>query len=75
MLLTLRVHEINYILYILELSCATYYNMIGTWKFLNGDKPDVHDSPDPLSLPVCVGGAGYETILTNHPNIKGMGEV
>ena len=35
-------------------------NLIGDWKFLNGDKPNVHDSPDPLSLPGCVGGAGYE---------------
>ena len=30
-------------------------------EFLNRDKLDVHDSPDPLSLPGCVGGAGYET--------------
>ena len=45
-----RVRETNYIPYILELSCAAYCNLIGAWKFLNGDKPDVHDSSDPLSL-------------------------
>ena len=26
--------------------------LIGAWKFLNGNKPDVHDSPDLLSLRV-----------------------
>ena len=61
MLLILQAREINYIPYVHELSCAAYCNPIGAWKFLNGDKPDVHDSPDPLSLPGCVGGAEYET--------------
>ena len=55
-------HEINYILYVLELSCAPYCNLIGAWKFLNGDKTDVHDFLDSLSLPRCVGGAEYETM-------------
>ena len=42
--LTSRVREINYIPYVLELSCAAaaYCNLIGTWKFLNGDKLDAY---------------------------------
>ena len=28
----------------------TFCNLIGVWKFLNRDKPDVHDSPDPFFL-------------------------
>ena len=56
----------NYIPYVLELSCAVYCNLIGAWKFLNRDKPDVHDSPHPLSLPGCVGGAGHETTIVKH---------
>ena len=42
--IALRACEINYILYVLELSHAPYCNLIGAWKFLNGDKPDVHYS-------------------------------
>ena len=69
MLLTSRAREINYILYVLELSHAAYCNLIGARKYLNGDKLDVHDSLDPLSLPGCVGGAGYETKLRAHTYI------
>ena len=48
-------------MYVFELSYAAYCNLIAIWKFLNGGKPDVHDSPDPLSLPwVRRGGAGHE---------------
>jgi hypothetical protein len=47
------------------LSChapCTASNLIGAWNFLNRDKPDAYDSPDPLSLFLgCIGGAGYET--------------
>ena len=45
-----RARTFNYIPCVLELSHVVCYNLIGVWKFLNGDKPDVHDSPDPLSL-------------------------
>ena len=45
-----RAQTFNYIPCVLELSHAACCNLIGVWKFLNGDKPDVHDSPDPLSL-------------------------
>ena len=59
MLLTLQMH---YILYVLDLSCAAYCNLIGPYKCLNRDNPTVvHDSPDPLSLPGCIGGTGHET--------------
>ena len=46
-----RARTFNYIPCVLELSHAACCNLIGVWKFLNGDKLDVHDSPDPLSLP------------------------
>ena len=60
MLLTSRMCEINYILYVLDL--------IDACKFLNGDKPDVHDSPDPLSLPGCVTeGLGTRLLETVKP--------
>jgi hypothetical protein len=67
-LLTSRAHKINHIPYVLELSCAAYCNLIGAWNFLNGDKPDVHDSPDPLSLfpsGTGAGGAGHEATCDN----------
>ena len=44
-----RARTFNYIPCVLELSHAACCNLIGVWKFLNGDKPDVHDFPDPLS--------------------------
>ena len=47
---SLRARETNYILYVLELSCAAYCNLIGAWKFLNGDKPDVISQTLSLSL-------------------------
>ena len=43
-------HVHNYLFRVLELSCAVCYNLIGVWKFLNPEMPDVHDFPDPLSL-------------------------
>ena len=50
----------SYIPYVLAFSCAAYYNLIGAGKFLNGDKLDVYDSPDPPSLFACK-GSGHET--------------
>ena len=62
--LTSQAHEIKYIPYILELSCATYCNLTGSWKFLNGYKLDVHNSPDPLSSQVRRRGYhGYVRML------------
>ena len=43
-----ELHE--YVDYIFAVYVHTFCNLIGVWKFLNGDTPDVHDSPDPLSL-------------------------
>ena len=49
-MVAIRTYTYNYILCLLELSHAVYCNLIGVWKFLNGDTLDVHNSPDPLSL-------------------------
>ena len=64
MALTCRAKHINYIL---EVSCATFCNLIGAQKFLNRDTLDVHNSPDPFSRPGgCRGGSGYETRCEFH---------
>ena len=38
-------------------------NLIGSMKFLNRNKLDVHDSPDPFSLSGWIGEAGPKITL------------